>query len=108
ANGGVDSSAPQSFTITVTAVNDAPSFTAGGNVTVLEDSGAYSQAWATSVSAGPSDESTQSVNFNVMNNNNALFSAQPAVASNGTLTFTPAANANGSALVTVAAQDNGG
>ena len=29
AGGGVDTSAPQSFTITVTPVNDAPSFTAG-------------------------------------------------------------------------------
>ena len=29
ANGGVDTSAPQTFTITVTAVNDAPSFTKG-------------------------------------------------------------------------------
>ena len=31
ANGGVDTSAPQTFTITVTAVNDAPSFTPGAN-----------------------------------------------------------------------------
>ena len=29
ADGGVDTSAPQTFTITVTAVNDAPSFTVG-------------------------------------------------------------------------------
>ena len=29
ANGGVDTSAAQTFTITVTAVNDAPSFTKG-------------------------------------------------------------------------------
>ena len=57
ANGGVDTSAPQTFTITVNPVNDAPSFTSGGNVTVLEDSGAYSAPWATNVSAGPPDES---------------------------------------------------
>ena len=42
------------------------------------------------------------------NNNNALFSAQPAIASNGTLTYTPAANANGTATVTVVVQDSGG
>ena len=34
ANGGVDTSAPQTFTITVTAVNDAPSFTKGADQTV--------------------------------------------------------------------------
>src|SRR4029079_3099926 len=40
--------------------------------------------------------------------NTTLFSAQPAVASNGTLTFTPAANANGSATVPVPRKDDGG
>jgi hypothetical protein len=108
ANGGVDTSAPQTFTISVTAVNDAPSFTSGGDVTVLEDSGAYSAAWATAISAGPADESGQTVTFNASNDNNALFSVQPSVSSSGALTFTPAADANGTATVTVTAQDNGG
>ena len=39
ANGGVDTSAPQSFTITVEAVNNAPSFTKGTDQTVNEDAG---------------------------------------------------------------------
>ena len=39
ANGGVDTSPSQSFTITVTGVNDAPSFTKGANQSVLEDAG---------------------------------------------------------------------
>ncbi|HEY2090520.1 MAG TPA: Ig-like domain-containing protein, partial [Thermoanaerobaculia bacterium] len=110
ANGGVDNSAPQTFTITVVAVNDAPSFTKGADATVLEDSGAYSQSgWATGITAGPADESGQTVHFNVTNNtNSALFSVQPAVANDGTLTFTPAANANGSATITINAQDDGG
>jgi hypothetical protein len=108
ANGGVDSSAPQTFTITVAPVNDAPSFTSGGNVAVNEDSGSYSAAWATAISAGPADESSQTVTFTATNNNNALFSVQPSVASSGVLTFTPAADANGSATVTVTAHDSGG
>ncbi len=108
ANGGDDTSPTQTFTITVNAVNDAPSFTGSGNVTVSEDSAAYSATWATSISAGPADESSQTVTFNVSNDNNALFSAQPAISSSGILTFTPAANAFGSATVTVTAQDNGG
>ena len=40
-NGGVDTSAPQTFTITVTAVNDAPSFTEGAESDAcIEDAGA--------------------------------------------------------------------
>ena len=107
ANGGSDTSAPQSGTVTVTPVNDAPSFTSGGNVTVGEDSGAYSAAWASSISAGP-NESGQTLTFTASNNNNALFSAQPSISASGVLTFTPAANANGSATVSVTLSDNGG
>ncbi|HEX8619611.1 MAG TPA: Ig-like domain-containing protein, partial [Thermoanaerobaculia bacterium] len=108
ANGGVNTSATQSFTITVSAVNDDPSFTGGGDVTVLEDSGAYSAAWATSISAGPADESAQTVSFNVSNDNSALFASQPAISASGVLTFTPFANAFGSANVTVTLSDNAG
>src|SRR5438132_64646 len=60
------------------------------------------------MSAGPANEASQVVNFIVSNSNNALFSVQPAIAANGTLTYTPAANANGSATVTVQLHDNGG
>ena len=109
ANGGVDSSATQTFTITVTAVNDVPGFTKGADISVMESSGAQSFSnWATSISAGPSNESSQTLTFTVSNNNNSLFSVQPAVASNGTLTFTPAASTSGSATVTLSINDNGG
>ncbi len=108
ANGGDDTSNPQTSTITMTPVNDEPSFTGGGNVTVNEDSGAYSAAWASAISAGPANESGQNVSFVVSNDNNALFSAQPAISPSGVLTFTPAANANGSATVTVYLTDDGG
>ena len=108
ANGGDNSSPPQTFTITVTSVNDPPSFTGGGNVTVNEDSGPHSSTWATAISAGPPDESGQTVTFTVSNDNNGLFSAQPAVAPDGTLTFTPAADAFGTANVSVTAEDSAG
>ena len=107
-NGGSDMSAPVTFTITVNSSNDAPSFTSGGGVTVNEDSGAYSAAWATAISAGPANESGQTLTFNASNDNTALFSVQPAIAANGTLSFTPAANAFGAAVVTVSLSDNGG
>ncbi len=111
ANGGVNQSAEQSFTISVTAVNDAPGFTAGANQSVLEDSGAFSQAgWATAISRGPADESSQALSFVITANSNpGLFSAAPQVdPDSGTLSFTPAANANGSATLTLRLSDNGG
>jgi hypothetical protein len=108
ANGGIDTSAPQTFTITVLGMNQPPSFTSGPDQTVLEDCGARTVAgWATSISCG-ANESGQTVTFLVSNDNSTLFSAQPAIATNGTLTFTPAPNANGMATVTVQAHDNGG
>jgi VCBS repeat-containing protein len=101
------SAAPLTFTITITGVNDAPTFTAGTNITIMEDSGPYSAAWATAVNAGP-NEGSQTVSFIVTDNNNALFAVQPAISSNGVLTFTPAPDANGSATVTVTLHDDGG
>jgi methionine-rich copper-binding protein CopC len=110
ANGGVDTSAAQNFSITLTAVNDAPSFTAGPNQTVNEDAGAQTvNPWATAISAGPPDESGQTLTFNVTNNTNpALFSAGPAVSPTGVLTYTPAADAFGVATITLTLSDNGG
>ncbi|HXI30098.1 MAG TPA: Ig-like domain-containing protein, partial [Vicinamibacterales bacterium] len=106
---GHNGTATATVTVTVTPVNDAPSFTAGGSATVLEDAAAQSVAnWATHISAGPANESGQALDFIVSNSNPALFSSQPAVAANGTLTFTPAPNANGSATVSARIHDNGG
>ncbi|MCB1569855.1 MAG: hypothetical protein KDI72_02050, partial [Xanthomonadales bacterium] len=58
-------------------VNDAPSFTAGPDQTVLEDAGPQTvNPWATAISAGPPNESGQVVTFNVTGNTNpSLFSA---------------------------------
>ena len=109
ANGGVDTSAPQTFTITVTPVNDAPTFTRGVDQSVVSNSGAQTVPnWATNISAGHVSEAAQIVDFQVTNNNNALFSVQPVIAPNGTLTYTPALGANGGATVTVRLHDNGG
>ncbi|OYV04671.1 MAG: hypothetical protein CFE26_15635, partial [Verrucomicrobiales bacterium VVV1] len=64
-------------------------------------------SFATSISPGPVAETSQTVTFQVTNNNNALFTVQPAISSNGTLTFTPG-NSGGTATITVIAIDNGG
>ena len=61
ANGGVDTSATQTFTITVTAVNDAPSFTKGADQTVAEDAGAADRRrpGRPASAAGPANESAR-------------------------------------------------
>jgi CSLREA domain-containing protein len=110
ANGGVDTSAPQTFTITLTPVNDPPTFTRAGSPIVNEDAGAQTVTnFVTNISPGPANESGQTVSFSVTNNTNAaLFSAAPAVSSTGTLTYTPAPNASGQATITLVAKDDGG
>lgn len=93
----------------VEVVNAAPSFNAGGSVSVAEDAGAQSiAAWATAISAGSASEAGQVVNFVVSNNSPSLFSVQPTISADGTLSFTTAANAFGTATVTVQLHDNGG
>ncbi len=95
-------------TFTVNPVNDAPSFTPGDNLFAEEDAGPQEYWWATVIIPGPANESSQEVDFIVTNNNNTLFSAQPAMSPDGLLTYTPAPNANGSAMVTVRLHDDGG
>ena len=109
ANGGVDLSAGQSFTVTVNSVNSAPTFVGGGDVSVPEDAGAQTvTGWATAIDDG--DPEVQALSFAfTANSNPALFSTAPAVdASSGNLTFTPAANASGSATLTLQLSDDGG
>jgi hypothetical protein len=96
-------------TVNITAVNDAPAFIMGADQAVNEDAGAQTvNNWATGLSSGPANESGQTLSFVTSNNNNALFSVQPTIDSNGNLSYTPAANANGTATVTVLIRDSGG
>jgi large repetitive protein len=110
ANGGIDTSTAQTFVIDITSVNSAPSFTKGADQTIAEDAGLQTiGGWATAISAGPADEAGQVLTFNVTNNTNAaLFAAGPAVAADGTLTYTTAPNAIGSATITLTLSDDGG
>ena len=97
------------FVVTVTGVNDEPSFTKGSNVSVNEDAGAQTASgWASNISKGTNDPSSQSLTFTTSNNNNSLFSSQPAINASGVLTFTSAANATGSATVSIVLTDDGG
>lgn len=124
--GGDDTSVAQTFTITITAVNDEPSFMAGGNLSgITEDAGARTvTAWATNISKGgpqdPSYETGQTLTFTLTVTDfvpdNApgfdstnCFAVAPAISpSTGDLTFTFAANASGVATIQVVLTDDGG
>jgi hypothetical protein len=109
------STPPRTFTITVNAVNDAPTFTPGANVTVDEDSGPYSSTvpYATNISPGPADEvaAGQTVRFEVItpSSGQSLFAqgGLPEVTDSGFLRFTPADNVSGTVEVTITAIDSG-
>ena len=109
ASDGLTSSAPAEVSITVTPVNDAPTFTSAGNQQVNQNAPAQTVPnWAANISPGPTNESAQTVSFLVSNDSPSLFTVQPAIAPNGTLTYTPAANVFGVANIHVFLRDNGG
>ena len=108
ANGGIDTSTEQAFTISITPINDVPTFTKGPNQTVNEDGGSqFVSNWATNVSAGPNE--SDGLSFQVTNNTNpGLFAQQPAVFSSGSLSYALNLNASGSADITIVLKDTGG
>ncbi|MCX6854604.1 MAG: cadherin domain-containing protein, partial [Verrucomicrobia bacterium] len=99
----------RTFILTVNPVNDAPSFTLLVNVTRFPGSGAYTQAGVVSaISPGPADESGQTVTLSLPTiTHPGLFTVQPTLAANGSLSFTPGSTPGVSTL-TVRAQDDGG
>jgi VCBS repeat-containing protein len=117
--GDDDTSQPVTFTVSVSAVNDAPTFVKGADQQVNTADGVARtvNGWAApaSFSVGPADEVSAGqtiTSFAVTNVSDAsFFSAQPAVSlATGTLTFTPVNNAakTGQVTVTVTITDNGG
>jgi len=109
ANDGLETSEAASVSFDITPVNDEPSFMVGANETVNEDAEVQIvSSWATNIDVGATNESGQTLTFSVSNDNNALFSSQPAINANGNLTYTPARDAFGMATVTVSLSDDGG
>src|SRR5690606_18217120 len=99
ANDGEDTSAPQTFTITVLEVNDAPTLVLDGDQVVDEDSGLQTVPnFAVGGSGSPNE--TQTLTFSIDSvtlsgtnpNVPGLFSVAPAIDASGTLTYTPLAN----------------
>jgi PKD repeat protein len=107
-NNGVNTSGVRYFNITVTSVNDAPTFTLGNNVLVFEDTDfQVIPSWAGLISAGPPDEANQIIEFHVIAARESLFETLPSVSSNGRLTFQPAKDMFGDTSVTIYLEDDG-
>lgn len=96
------------FNFTILTPNSAPSFTIGANQTVSQSAGAQTIA-GHSTGMTDNDGSTQTLTFNVANNNNGIFDVQPDIdEASGNLTFTPKSSTFGKATVTVSLSDDGG
>ncbi|MCU1361101.1 MAG: hypothetical protein JWN99_2390, partial [Ilumatobacteraceae bacterium] len=94
--------------INITAVNDAPSFSPGADITLNATDPPYAQAgWATGIVAGPTNEGSQTVTFTVAAADPSLFTVQPALSATGTLTFIPSGS-TGTTTITIQLTDNGG
>jgi len=110
-NDGTSDSNEATITVTITAVNDQPTFTMIGDTQAPINGGQQIvPTFITGYDLGPDDEdAAQLVDaYVVTNNNHALFTAQPVIGLDGTLTYTPAADFIGEAVVTVRLRDNGG
>ncbi len=115
-------SASDDLTIAVEPINDAPSFTAGDDEIVLEDSKNPDDTgqpenthvvsgWATDIGKGADDignEDDQSLAFSATTDNEDLFAELPSIdEATGDLTYELAEHQNGAANVTVALADDG-
>jgi hypothetical protein len=110
--GGSLSSSVTSISLNVTAVNDAPSFTKGGNQTITAGAGVQTLTnWATGFNPGAADEASQTVQAYVVTvDNAAIFAVPPTIDTAGNLIYTPAtklATAT-TATISVSVRDSGG
>ncbi|HLP77369.1 MAG TPA: tandem-95 repeat protein [Candidatus Paceibacterota bacterium] len=107
-NDGAGGITNRTFYVTVNPVNDPPTLSTPGNLTLNEDAGLQTVSLA-GISAGPNE--SQTLNVTASSSNTGLV-PNPTVSysspgSTGTLTFTPVANASGSATITVVVNDGG-
>jgi len=105
-------SAGVSFTITVNAINDPPSFNFGENIRIDEHHGPFLQEnWATNISAGPPDEeATQTVSFVVTEKSITTYlqyDTPVSVDENGALSFQATPHYNGVAIYEIYLIDDG-
>jgi VCBS repeat-containing protein len=108
ANDATDNST-NTFSLTVSAVNDAPSFTPGANLTSTAGSGVQTLTnWASFAPGGGTDEASQTATYEIVSNSNpSLFTVAPTIDANGTLSY-QAETTTGTATIEVRVKDNGG
>jgi hypothetical protein len=97
--------------LTVTAVNDPPAFTSGPDQAPPPGAGAQAvPGWARDFRPGPPNEADQTLlSYDIVSNSAPdLFAVAPAVARDGTLTYTPQTGQRGVATIGVVARDSGG
>ncbi len=88
-------------------LNARPTFNLGEDPITIVNSGAQEFInWVTEISDGGNN--SQALAFTVTNDNNALFAVQPAISTDGTLTYEPATDALGDVIVAVILSDDGG
>ncbi|TAE01496.1 MAG: hypothetical protein EAZ97_03310, partial [Bacteroidetes bacterium] len=85
--------------------NQQPSFIKGTDFVVFENAGLQSLAWAKQISAGE-NETYQRTKFILQVSNPSIFSQQPEISADGTLSFTP--SKVGVSTIKVKLQDDGG
>ncbi len=107
---GDDGIFERSFTVTVLAVNDAPSMTTPTELAVSQKAGSKTVSnFVTGISTGGgSDEQNQVLSAFTVTADASFFVVQPSISSTGTLSFTPSPNKSGNVFVTVKLTDNGG
>jgi len=110
ANDGYINSATATVTLTVTPVNDKPSFDLLGDQEVSGNPGPQTVPnFASADPGGGPDEAGQTFDYHVTSINASLFfSTDPAISPSGTLTYTPAPPVSGTVTVFVSVTDSGG
>ena len=94
--------------ITITPVNDRPTFIVGPDITIDATDPPYTRtAWTTGITTGPTNENTQTPTFTITAADPSLFSVQPTLSATGTLTFSPSGTP-GSTTITIQLADDGG
>ena len=100
---------PATMRFWLAPINDPPTFTPGPTYVYTDEDVPFEAAWAAGISPGPSNESHQSVAFEIVGmEGDVLFTAGPAINSDGVLSFIPAPDTSGVVTVTVLARDDGG
>jgi VCBS repeat-containing protein len=101
----------ETFTITVTPVNDAPSFALSGNPPVsAQNAGVQSVPGFSSFDPGPNEAGqTATYTLSVTGSTGGLtFASPPTIDANGTLTYQATPGTSGTATVQVGVKDSGG